>query len=187
LISGAKVICQDQDFRIKIKNIRHHLVISEYPQDFVDSVIKPSTRNRPSSDTVYQGTLIIPYAKGSSEKFRHIGNRFNVRTIFKSKYALRGTLMQTGPVRDAQQTNQCVYSIPCDCGRCYIGETSRPLEVSIKEHKYNLTQGMFEESKLAQHAYEEGHKICWNEVLDHLFSQHSLDISPFWTSLSHQK
>jgi hypothetical protein len=66
--------------------------------------------------------------------------------------------------RDAQQTNQCVYSIPCDCGRCYIGETSRPLEVRIKEHKYNLTQGLLEKSKLAQHAYEESHKICWNEA-----------------------
>jgi predicted GIY-YIG superfamily endonuclease len=68
--------------------------------------------------------------------------------------------MKTGPVRDAQQTKQCVYSIPCDCGRCYIGGTSRPLEVRIKEHKYNLTQGLLEKSKLAQHAYEECHWIC---------------------------
>jgi hypothetical protein len=72
--------------------------------------------------------------------------------------------MKTGPVRDAQQTKQCVYSIPCDCSRCYIGETSRPLEVRIKEHNYNLPQGSLERSKLAQHAYEEGHKICWNEA-----------------------
>jgi hypothetical protein len=57
-----------------------------------------------------------------------------------------------------------MYNIPCDCGRCYIGETSRLLEVHIKEHKYNLTQGLLEKSKLAQHAYKEGHKICWNEV-----------------------
>jgi hypothetical protein len=67
--------------------------------------------------------------------------------------------MRTGPVRDAQQTKQCMYSIPCDCGRCYIAETSTPLEVRNKEHKYNLTQGLLEKSKLAQHVYEEGHKI----------------------------
>jgi hypothetical protein len=73
----------------------------------------------------------------------------------------RGTLMKTGPVRDAQQKKQCVYSIPRDCDRCYIGETSRPLEVCIKEHK---TQSLLEKSKLAQHVYEEGHKICWKEA-----------------------
>jgi hypothetical protein len=34
----------------------------------------------------------------------------------------------------------------------------------IKEHKYNLTQGLLEQSKSAQHTYEEGHKILWNET-----------------------
>jgi predicted GIY-YIG superfamily endonuclease len=58
----------------------------------------------------------------------------------------------------------CVYNIPCDCGRCYIGKITRPLEVRSKEHKYNLTQGLIEKPKLAQHAYEEGQKICWNEA-----------------------
>jgi hypothetical protein len=62
-----------------------------------------------------------------------------------------------------QQTKQCVYNIPCGCGRCYIGETSRLLEVCIKEDQYHLTQGLLENLKLAQHAYEEGHKMCWNE------------------------
>jgi hypothetical protein len=72
--------------------------------------------------------------------------------------------MKTGPVRDAQQTKQCVYSIPCNCDRCYIGKTRRPVEVRIKEDKYDLTQGLLEKSKLAQHAYKEGHKVCWNEA-----------------------
>jgi hypothetical protein len=115
-------------------------MLSEYSKEFVDSVMKPSARNHPS-DTVYQGTVVVPYVKGTSEKFRHIRNHFNLRPIFKTKHTLRGTLMKTGLVRDAQQTKQCVYSIPCDCGRCYIGETSRPSEVCTKEHKYNLTQG----------------------------------------------
>jgi hypothetical protein len=81
-------------------------------------------------------------------------------------------------------------------------ETNRPLEVSIKEHKYNLRQGLLEKLELAQHAYEEGHKICWYEagvlqiepniiyrkykesahmsLLANPISQPSLDISPTW-------
>jgi hypothetical protein len=58
----------------------------------------------------------------------------------EKEHTLRGILIRTGPVRDVQQTKQCLYSITCDCGKCYIGETSRPLEVHIKEHKCNLTQ-----------------------------------------------
>jgi hypothetical protein len=60
--------------------------------------------------------------------------------------------MKTGPVRDAQQTKQCKYNIPRDCGRYYyIVETSKPSEVHNKEHKYKVTQGLLEKSKLAKH------------------------------------
>jgi hypothetical protein len=95
--------------------------------------------------------------------------------------------MRTGPVREAQQKKKCVYIIPCDCAICYIGETSRHLDVCVKEHKYNL-------------------KICWNEVtvlqigepnttyrkykdlahlslLNHPISQLSLEISRTWTPI----
>jgi hypothetical protein len=89
-------------------------------------------------------TWSLFHVMGISEKFRHIGNHFNVRNIFKTKHTLLGTMMKNGLVRDAQQMKQCVYNIPCDCCRCYIDETSRSSEVCIKEHKYNLTQVLLE-------------------------------------------
>jgi hypothetical protein len=49
---------------------------------------------------------------------------------------------------------QCIYSIPCKCGRCYNGETGRPFGVQI-EHKKNLKQGLMEKFKLAKLAYED--------------------------------
>jgi hypothetical protein len=128
---------------LKSYNIRHDLILNEYPEEFNDSIMKPGRSNCPS-DTMYQIIAIIPYVKGISEQFRHIGNCFNVRTFFKTKHTLRGTLIKTGPVTDIQQTKQCVYNTPCECGRCYISETSRPLEVHIKEHKYNQIQGLIE-------------------------------------------
>jgi hypothetical protein len=93
--------------------------------------LMPLRSNHLSSDIVYHGTVIAPYVKGISKKFRHIENHSNVQTTFKTKHTLGGTSMKTGQVRDAQQRKHCVYKIPCDCGRCYIGEKSRPSEVSI--------------------------------------------------------
>jgi hypothetical protein len=68
---------------------------------------------------------------------------------------------------------------------------------------YSLFECLLEKSKLAQHAYKNGHKICWKEakvlqtepdttyrkykqsahmsLVDHPISQPSLDISPIWT------
>jgi hypothetical protein len=47
-------------------------MLNKYPQEFSDSVMKLSGNNCPSSDTMYQGTVIITYVKGISKKFRHI-------------------------------------------------------------------------------------------------------------------
>jgi hypothetical protein len=97
-------------------------MLNEYPQEFIDPVMKPSRCNYSSSDTIYQDTVIIPYVKGICEKFRRAGNRFNVRTVFKTKHTLCGILMETRLVRDAQWMKQCVFDIQCDCGKCYIGK-----------------------------------------------------------------
>jgi hypothetical protein len=83
-------------------------MLNEYPKEFVDFVMKPLASNHPSSDAIYHGTVIISYVKGSSEKFRCIGNHLSPSTIFKTKHTLQGTLMKIGPVRDAQQTKVCL-------------------------------------------------------------------------------
>jgi hypothetical protein len=86
LVNRAKVIRQYQkDLNNEIKTIRHDQILNEYPHEFVDCVMKPSRSNRPSSDTVYQGRVIILYVKGISSKLRRGGNRFNIRTIFYNK------------------------------------------------------------------------------------------------------
>jgi hypothetical protein len=109
--------------------------------------------------------VVIPYVKGISEKFKRIGNRYNIKTIFKIKHILRDTLLIFGPLSDPQQTAHCIYSIPCECGRSYIGEIGRPLAVLIRERRHNLKKNSFiEKSKLFQLAFEEDRQVAWNEA-----------------------
>jgi hypothetical protein len=113
--------------------------------------------------------------------------------------------MKTRPERDPQQNAQCVYSIPCECGRSYIGETDRPVALWLREHRHNLQEGLLEKSKLAHYAYEEGHRVGWDDArilkieinsryrkykesvhmacLTNPISQPSLDIYPIWIPL----
>jgi hypothetical protein len=72
--------------------------------------------------------------------------------------------MKTRPERDPQQTAQCIYSIPCECGRSYISGTGRFLAVRLREHRHNPQKGLLEKSKLAQHVSEEGHRVGWDEA-----------------------
>ena len=61
-----------------------------------------------------------------------------------------------------------VYKIGCICGDVYIGETSRPLNTRIKEHKAACPLANFERSAVAEHAWQDGHSIEWDniEILD---------------------
>jgi hypothetical protein len=61
LVNRGNVIYQDQKgFNNEIKNV-NDLMLNVYPKEFRDSGMKPSTRNRLSSDKTYQGTLVILY------------------------------------------------------------------------------------------------------------------------------
>jgi hypothetical protein len=79
------------------------------------------------------GSVYTPYVKSVSEKLKHIGNWYNIRTIFKIKQTLRSSHMKTRQERDLQQTAQCIYTIPCDCGTSYISKPGRPLAMQLHE------------------------------------------------------
>jgi hypothetical protein len=49
------------------------------------------------------------------------------------------------------------------------------------ERKRNLTQGLLEKSKLAQHAYKEDNKICWKEAKV-LHTEEMLESNPHGSS-----
>jgi hypothetical protein len=67
--------------------------------------------------------------------------------------------MKTRPQRNPQQTAQCIYSILPEYGSSYTGETGRSLAARFLENKRNLKEGLLKQSKLAQHAYEDGHSV----------------------------
>jgi hypothetical protein len=52
--------------------------------------------------------------------------------------------MKTSPEKDPQQTAQCINTIPCECGRSYIGEKCRHPAVRLREHRHNLQQSFLE-------------------------------------------
>ena len=60
----------------------------------------------------------------------------------------------------------CVYSIPCSCGKIYKGETGRPQKVRLEEHRKAVVRGEIEKSGTADHIWKEKgkHLPLWDEV-----------------------
>jgi hypothetical protein len=82
-------------------NLRHDLQLNGCLQGFIDSVAN-SKGGSPNKEEKPLGSVYIPYVKGVSEKLKRIGNRYNIRTIFEIKHALRSSLKKTKPEQDPQ-------------------------------------------------------------------------------------
>jgi hypothetical protein len=83
--------------------------------------------------------------------FQRSSNAYGTDTTSgqSSKQTLLGVhSWKPGPKEIRYRRHSASYSIPCECGRSYIGETSRPLAVRLREHRHNLHQGLLEKSCL---------------------------------------
>jgi hypothetical protein len=162
LYNRASTICQD--LFNEISSLRCDFQLSAYPQGFMHSVINSMGSSRSKKAERSLSSVYIPYAKGVSLKFKVVVNYNNIRSIFKTKLTVRSSLTKTRPERDPLQTAQCFCSTRYECGRSYIGVRGRPLVVRFREHRHNLKEGLLEKSKLARHAYEEGHRVGWDKA-----------------------
>ena len=53
-----------------------------------------------------------------------------------------------------------VYVIPSSCGKFYIGETRRSLQVRLKEHCADIFHGQSKTPAIAEHSQDTNHHIC---------------------------
>lgn len=82
--------------------------------------------------------MVIPYYKRISEKIRRILNLQNIRVFIRTNNILRSKLTRIKqPIQKKKQQN-CSYEIKCsDYNAIYVSETSRQLNVKVKEYKFS--------------------------------------------------
>jgi hypothetical protein len=64
------------------------------------------------------------------------------------------------PVKDALGLRTLgIYSIPCECGKVYIGQSGRSIQLCIKEHNRHVTLAQPIKSAVAEHSINQDHII----------------------------
>jgi hypothetical protein len=129
LQSRDSTICQEkQDLLHEIDNLRQDHQLSGYPPRFTDSAFNSRENSCLREGKKPLGVVFIPCVKVISGNFKHTGNRYKIKTIFKIRHTLWSLIMKIKPEKVLQQTIHCIYSIPFEC-RNYIDETGRLLAV----------------------------------------------------------
>ena len=164
LVSRAYKICSTPEaLNHEIVHIRDELRTNGYPQSIINNIVrthKPGNITKTVEDkNPPLTTITIPYVPNISEKIRRITRQYNIRTAFKTNNTLRSHLTKTKPQCDPKEKKNCIYCLDCQCGRQYIGETKRPFNVRLKEHISNVRKGNTKESRIADHAWAEDHRM----------------------------
>jgi hypothetical protein len=64
------------------------------------------------------------------------------------------------PVKDAVGLKTPgIYSIPYECGKVFIGQSDRSIQIRIKEHERHVRLAQTEKSAVAEHSYNHDHII----------------------------
>jgi hypothetical protein len=64
------------------------------------------------------------------------------------------------PIKDAVGLRTPgIYSIPYECGKVYIGQSSRSVHIQIKEHERYIRLSQTEKSAVAEHSMNQYHKM----------------------------
>ena len=122
--------------------------------------------HKTEEDTRKLTTVCLPYVRGLAEKIQKICNPYDIRMTFRSESTLRRHQVRVKPPAEYHMTKNCVYSLPCSCGKTYKGETCRPLKVRLEEHYKAGVRGEIEQSGMADHIWREkgNHLPLWEEV-----------------------
>ena len=107
-------------------------------------------------------TVCLPYVKGLAGRIQKICSPYDIRALFASGSTLRRYLLRVKPPTEFN----CVYSIPCSCGKIYKGEKCRPLKVRLEEHRKAVVRGEIEKSGMADHIWKEkgNHLPLWDKI-----------------------
>ena len=158
----AKTICSNTDaYQEEMISLRHNL-----HHNYLERITSvPRNLDRRIEDNTWKlTTLCLPYVKGLTERIQKICGPYDIRTVFTSGSTLRRYLFRVKLPMEFNMIKNCVYSIPCSCGKIYKCETGRPLKVRLEEQRKAVVQGEIEKSGMADHICKGNHLPWWDEV-----------------------
>ncbi|KAL9952730.1 hypothetical protein ACROYT_G040023 [Oculina patagonica] len=166
LMDRAKNIpSTEEEVSSESNRVLNALAANNYPINFIRNGRQSNAEQKSGANVVEQrGLVVLPYAKGFSERISRVLKGFNVKVAHKPIRSIANILKKPKDKISEESSKGVVYKIKCkDCACVYIGQTSRALKTRIKEHAKAITT-MDRNSLLAEHHLLNDHEIDLKNV-----------------------
>jgi hypothetical protein len=108
--------------------------------------MKPPTKTDKTKDKP-NSMAYIPYTQATYGRLSRMLTKLNIKSI---PLPPKKTSSYFPPVTDAVGLKTpSIYSIPCECGKVYNGQSGRSVQIRIKEHERHIRPSQTEKSAVA--------------------------------------
>jgi hypothetical protein len=160
----GKLVTTEDDKQHELNHVKSALKANGYkPWMMKAPKPKKKTNNKETGDQGHRISVPLPYVKGVSEKLTNIFRDHGVNAYHKPMNTIRSMLVH--PKDKTPDSNKCgvIYKISCpECEDTYIGETSRAMDVRLKEHQ--RTRGKTPPTAVGDHIKKHDHDIDMDHV-----------------------
>jgi hypothetical protein len=116
----------------------------------------PQPNNKPHS------VAFLPFVGTVFNRISRVLARHNIKSVGLSHMKLSSLLR---PAKDHLGLRTLgVYRIPCECGRVYIGQTGRSVDIRLKLHQRHIRLKHPDKSAVAEHSIDQGHRIQFHNA-----------------------
>jgi hypothetical protein len=156
LIHRARALCDEDSLQAELLFLKD--VFKE--NGYNDRQIHRALNRRPhlpQSDYEPHSVVFLPFVGTVFNRISRVLARHNIRSVGLPHMKLSSLLR---PVKDHLGLRRPgVYRIPCECGRVYIGQTGRSVDIRLKEHQWHIRLQHLDKSAVAEHSINQGNRI----------------------------
>ena len=135
-------------------SLRHNLHCNNYPERITSA---PRNLDRRIEDNTTP--VCLPYVKVLAKRIQKICSPYDIRMVFTSGSIFWIYLSRVKLPMEFNMIKNCVYSIPCSCGKIYKGEIGCSQKVRLEEHGKAVVCGEIEKSGIVDHIWKEKGKL----------------------------
>ena len=123
-----------------------------------EDIICTKTPRHLKEKKVGQHKAFLPYIQGVTDKIAKHLKKKSIDYVFSPLNNIKKILKSVKDSIDPA-LKKGVYMIPCECGKAYIGETTRSIRTKVKEHYADIWLDRTQKSALVWHSHGTKHPI----------------------------
>jgi hypothetical protein len=156
LVHRAKALCDQESLALELIFLTNVLKQNSYSHQQIQRAMKLSTRTNKTEDKP-TSTAYLPYIQTTYGRLSRMLAKYNIKSIPIPPRKISSYMPPTKDVTELRTPG--IYKIPCECGKMYIGQSGRSIQLHIKEHERHMRLAQPDKSAVAEHSFNQDHII----------------------------